>query len=319
MNTPKIEAALTSNPKMQNALPKFKTNLAIFEQAKIDQKIYNVDFENAKYWVHQGCDYALSAAAEPWRELFRSRNRDSYVYNSADPRNNIGYMTSPLHAQGFYNKLKKYEKEPAVAAYLEVLAEVAQIGNLEKEIKPFIVKGRKPSTNPPKEVDLTNTGICPVCFRRQKLTFDSKMVDHGYTIPQGWGGRNGHCLGFKHAPYELSSEGCVYFKGILEQQLKANENYIQRLQAGEVPEFRRTYRTYKGPGRWENQEEITRKGDEKYPRLVETETQKTQGENDFIKSDIKRVQQLINDWKLQPLKHGGPETQERWKSRLPQK
>lgn len=316
MNTSKIEAALASSPKTQHTLPKFKANLAIFEQAKADQKIYNVDFENAKYWVHQGCEYALEVAAEAWRERYRQSTQS---YQNNDPRWNIGYMVSPLHAQGFYNKLKKYENDPAVKAYMEVLEEVAQIGALEKEIKPFIVKGRKPSGKPPVELDLSNTGICPVCFKRQKLTFDSKMVDHGYTVPHGWGGRNGHCLGFKHAPYELSNEGVIYYKGILEGQQKRNADYIARLKAGEIPEFERRFKTYKGPGKWEPVVEVIKKGEPRYDEIVSAEIAKTEQEQKFLESDIVKADKLIKDWTLQPLKYGGPETQERWKHRLQQK
>ena len=212
MQTPKILAALANDRAAHNISQKFENALKAIEQGVADKKMYNADYENFKYWINEGCDKALDAAAEPWRELYRQGQRN-IPYKESDPRFTIGYSVSPLHARGLLNRLKKYANEPAVAPYIAVLEEVAPVGELLKQLKPFIVKGRRPNENPV-EVDNTNTGVCPVCLRRQKLTFDSKMVDHGYTVPHGWGGRNGHCLGFKHAPYELSSEGCVYFLSI---------------------------------------------------------------------------------------------------------
>jgi len=314
MQTPKILAALANDRAAHNIAQKFESSLKAIEQGVADKKMWNSDYENFKYWVNEGCEKALDQAAEPWRDQYRAGQRPTYSAN--DPRFNIGYMVSPLHARGFLNRLKKYANEPAVAAYITVLEEVAPVGELMKTLKPYIVKGRKPNPNPGPEPDLTNTGVCPVCMKRQKLTFDSKMVDHGYTVPQGWGGRNGHCLGFKHQPYELSNEGCIFFKGILVRQREGNLEYIQKLEAREIPEFTRTRQMYVGPGRYKPEVEITKKGDPKYEDMVKMEIEKTKTENSHLTSDIKSTDKLIADWKLQPLKYGGPETQERWKSRL---
>jgi hypothetical protein len=170
--------------------------------------------------------------------------------------------------------------------------------------------------NPGPAPDLSNTGTCPVCFNTQKLTFDSRMVDHGYQVPHGYGGRAGHCIGFKHMPYELSSEGNVYFKGMLESQKKANVEYLRRLNAREVPEFTRHYKMYKGPGKYEHVTEVTKKGEPKYEGMVTAEIAKVERDQKFLTSDIATQTKLIADWKVQPLKYGGPETQGRWKTRL---
>jgi hypothetical protein len=146
MNTPKIDATLQSNPKTQRSVEKFHNGVAMLEKGLAEQKMWNTEYETAKYWINQGAEYALSEAAEPWRELYRQGKRDHY--KEGDPRWNIGYSTSPLHATSYYNKLKKYQSQPEVASYMEVLAEVGQVGEMMKKIKPFIVKGRKPA--PPK-------------------------------------------------------------------------------------------------------------------------------------------------------------------------
>lgn len=314
MQTPKILAALASSRAANNLPAKFESSLKALEQGVADKKMWNADYENFKYWVNEGCEKALDKAADPWHELARAGQRPPY--NANDPRFNIGYMLSPLHARSFLNKLKKYAGEPAVDAYIAILEEVAPVGELMKTLKPYIVKGRKPNPNPGPGPDLSNTGTCPVCMKIQKLSFDSKMVDHGYTVPHGWGGRNGHCLGFKHQPYELSNEGCVFYKTILKNQRAANDGYIVRLEKGEVPQFTRRYKSYKGPGKWEEITEVTKKGDPKYDGIVKTEIEKTKQENSYIDSDLKIYQGYIDNWTLQPLKYGGPETQERWKTRL---
>ena len=304
MNTPKIEAALHSQP--AHYLSKFESALASLEQAKIDKRIWNTDFEDKKYWLHHACEHALDAAAEPWRELYRTGERP--YYNSNDPRFSIGYMVSPLHAQGLYNRLKKFEKEPAVAAYLEVLVEVAAVGNLEKEIKPFIVKGRKPVVKTAQqEYDETfNTGICAICANRQKLD-DLKMVMHGYQMSgenhSGW--RMGKCFGVAYKPYELSNEANVAFAPVLESHRQDVLASLDAWKTGKITTVN-VERTKRENGRRvdyqvtytlaENPFEFNREKDYRVSRL-EYDLRAT---NDDIATNNAKIQQ----WKLQPLKYG---------------
>lgn len=56
------------------------------------------------------------------------------------------------------------------------------------------------------QYDLTNAGICPCCFRVQKLDDNGGLVLHGYQRP-GDGYTHGSCFGVGHKPLEVSVEG----------------------------------------------------------------------------------------------------------------
>jgi hypothetical protein len=141
------------------------------------------------------------------------------------------------------------------------------------------------------------------------------MVDHGYTLHDGWGSRNGHCLGFNHRAYELSNEGNVFFKKILDQNLLESTEYLRRLGSREILEFTIPQRVRKG-GQFETVYTTTKVGDSGYESLVIQTMASTQLHIRQITSSILDQNKYIADWTLQPLKHGGSETQERWKSRL---
>ena len=304
MNTPKILASLKSEPAVYTS--RFESALVDLETAKDDKKIWNTDFENAKYYLHHACEHALDAAAEPWRELYRAGQQPAYRDN--DPRFNIGYMVSPLHAAGFVKKLQKFAKEPAVAAYLEVLEEVALIGNLEKEIKPFIVKGRKPVVKDAQKLydETFNTGVCAICANRQKLD-DLKMVMHGYQMSgenhSGW--RVGKCFGVGYKPYELSNEANVAFAPVLESHRQDILSALDAWQSGKITTLN-VQRTKRENGQRvdyqvtytlaENPYEFNQ---EKGYRIARLES-----ELRMVDSDIKTNNAKIQQWTLQPLAYG---------------
>lgn len=100
------------------------------------------------------------------------------------------------------------------------------------------------------QYDLTNAGICPACFRVQKLDDNGGLVLHGYQRP-GDGYIHGSCYGVGHKPLEVSVEGT---KAYLEKLLvpcaeRAAENLavfkvspptsfrVNRARYGREPEF----------------------------------------------------------------------------------
>lgn len=56
------------------------------------------------------------------------------------------------------------------------------------------------------QYDLNNAGICPCCFRVQKLDDNGGLVLHGYQRP-GDGYVHGSCYGVGRKPLEVSAEG----------------------------------------------------------------------------------------------------------------
>jgi hypothetical protein len=110
-----------------------------------------------------------------------------------------------------------------------------------KALKPMVVMGRKPSTDPRKTPERTieNTGTCAVCSRNVKLDKGQHIVAHGYTIR--WGFQSGNCHGVGFKAVELSSEGIVSWKGVLETALTHAEENIQSLRdAAEIEKNRNT-------------------------------------------------------------------------------
>lgn len=189
------------------------------------------------------------------------------------------------------------------------------MADLLKAAKPFIVKGRKPPENPI-EKDYSNTGICPVCFKRHKLEFDGTLVAHGYTLPRNWGGRNGMCIGRGHKAWELSSEGAVYFKGVMERQLSEEQKTLADLQNDVLPTLLEKVKIRKGFGQYDYETRSYERGTADYNRVKQSAIYSTESTIRYLTADIETVSERIKNWKEQPLQYGGAETQERWKSRL---
>ena len=156
-------------------------------------------------------------------------------------------------------------------------------------------------------------------MRRQKLTFDGRLVAHGYTIPRGWGGRNGMCIGHGYKAWEISPEGGVAFKEALERYLADLNTLQDNLQTSASPTLSETVRVRKGEGlraQFVYEQRIREKGTKEYERIRHSELANTENAIRHITSDLEAVAVRVDNWKEQQLAYGGAETQERWLSRL---
>lgn len=162
-----------------------------------------------------------------------------------------------------------------------------------------------------------------MCMRRQKLTLDSKMVAHGYTIPRGWGGRNGMCIGHGYPAWEISPEGAIAFKKGMENYLAELNRVRDNLQNSKPPTLSEMVQVRKPKTmggltslQYENERRTYDKGTPDYERVRKIELANTENAIRYITSDIEAVGARIDNWKAQPLMYGGAETQERWKSKM---
>jgi hypothetical protein len=200
------------------------------------------------------------------------------------------------------------------------MEEAAVLAELVKNVKPYIVKGRKPPvlTDEQKvqaERDKLNTGICPVCMRRQKLTFDGSLVAHVYELK--WGMRNGVCFGHGYKAWELSPEGAIEFVTALKNSLKNLKAHLIKLEAGEVDLVMGTKRVKEKQFGYSREVPCEyHKGEEGFEEALVTTIAMTRRDIVGIKGTIPEVETRVQSWKAQPLQFGGAETQDRWKSRL---
>ena len=298
---------------------RLKTAVKTIEDGIATKHIWNTDYEDAKG--------AISRAWENIDNVAHDYLTDLYVYRTwqeNDPRLNMG-LCGFLNTPGWLAKLKKVKNAPELANYIAVIEEVAALAELVKAVKPYVVKGRKPAVLTDKqraeqEADLKNTGMCPVCMKRQKLSINSTLVAHGYTVPRGWGGRNGMCMGHNYKAWELSPEGAVAFKEYMENYLARQKNLLADLQASKFPELREKVSVRKAEnGRFIGYVDEVRtyaKGTPEYEKVRQTNIFSTERNIEYLNSDIASVGDRIKNWKAEPLKYGGAETQERWKSKL---
>jgi hypothetical protein len=312
MNLPNLSFAAST----QNKTERFETAIQHLEDGLSQRHIWNVDYEDAKFALTRISEHAFDSSSEDYRNHIRG-NRPSWEVN--DPRWMVVYHPHFSNTPGAYKKLVKFRavEGPDFDRFITMVGEVAQVADLMKSVKPFIEKGRKPSENP-KVIDLSNTGICSVCGGRYKLTLDGKVVDHGFTLPRNWGGRSGICFGAKHTAWELSSEGAEAYKEYMEKILIETEELLHQLETGGVPSLSENVKIRLGFGKYKTEvREYHKENDPTNYNRVLTKSKASAAQTiSNLTQDIAKFTKRIAGWKPQPLKHGGAETQERWKAKL---
>jgi hypothetical protein len=314
MNLPLLSAFVAANK--YPGVARFETAVQTLEDGMAEKHIWNVDYITSKDTLSRVAENAGDAAYEPLRMLYYPCG-GSEIYRTwadNDPRQGMG-LVQFMNTPGFVKKLLKVKDAPELKPYIAMLSEIAQLAELCKAVKPFIEKGRKPNPNP-KEVDVTNTGICGVCMKRQKLTIESTLVAHGYTVPQGWGGRNGMCIGRGYKAWELSPEGGIAYKDSLENFLFELKLTLTKLQESRMSSLRETTQKRVSYGKYEDVVTVYEKGTPDYERLRKSGIFSTESTIRYVEGDLTMVTARIKNWKAEPLKFGGAETQERWKSKL---
>lgn len=295
---------------------KLETAIKTLEDGVQNKHIWNVDYVAAKDVLTRQFENIEDVMYAPVRNAYYPCG-GSEVYKTwsdKDPRFNLP-LYQLNYAPGYVKKLKAIKDAPELKVYISFLEEASKLAELIKAAQPYIVKGRKPSENPV-EKDYSNTGICPVCLKRHKLEFNGTLVAHGYTLPRNWGGRNGMCIGRGHKAWELSPEGGVYFKSVMERQLAEEKKTLDDLQKDVLPTLMEKVRVRKGFGEYVYETRSYERGTADYNRVKQSAIYSTESTIRYLTSDIKAVSDRIENWKEQPLQYGGAETQERWKSKL---
>ncbi len=297
-------------------LSPFEKAIRTLEDGLANKHIWNVDFAEAKERLGRIAEEAMKKSSE----AYRNANRGRMSWDSSDPRWGIVYHPQFFNTPGAFKNITKRvnslgKESPDFYTFLTVLGEIAQVAELVKAVKPYIEKGRKPSDNP-KEVDYTNTGLCSVCGHRQKLNLNGTLVAHGYTLERNWGGRAGICYGTGYKAWELAPDGAIEYKVSMVQYLENTESYLAKLKAGEFEELEEMVEVRVRPGVYKDERRVYAKGTEEYSKVLNSKIGKASQTIDYLHNDIEMFTERIESWKPQPLKYGGAETQERWKSKL---
>lgn len=139
--------------------------------------------------------------------------------------------------------------------------------------------------------DLTNTGICAVCFKNVKLRH-GYIVDHGYKRP-GIGYHVGLCPGVRWPPYEISFEGTQnYIDKYLLPNLKNQQKILDDILNDNVE----TITTQRGSKKIE----IT-SNDPSWDRALKYYKIQTENNIRYLKKDIAEMKQKVHEWKFTEL------------------
>lgn len=138
------------------------------------------------------------------------------------------------------------------------------------------------------QYDLNNAGICPVCFRVQKLDENGKMVSHGYRRP-GDGQNHGNCFGVGYVPLEVSPVGSrAYQAQVAYPSAVACENAYADFLANPPQSFER--KTFRG------EVEIVNVGDAWYDSMLESETNRLKRAAEEWRRISNAYDELVGAW-----------------------
>lgn len=330
IETPYTEAVLAGTPYNTQRLERLAEGKQLLEEGLADKQIYNAEFQTAKERIRYALDDTFHALHNELLNVDHAKgfadvaNYDYWDFDSSFNSASVAKGLRTLTKKFPTWSLGKQGSTPALAViyrYMDVLNEAVQLVNLLKAVKSYVIKGRKPTVltdaqRKQQEADLKNTGICPVCHRRQKLSMDGRMVAHGYVLDSKWGGRNGMCFGRGYEAWELSDEGAVAFVAYLQKRLESTERSLKQLQDSVPVELTETVRIRKGVGVYENEFRKHPKGTPAYEKLRQQGIWANESDIRSLNANIQTYSDLIANWKPEPLKYGGAETQERWKNRL---
>lgn len=277
------------------SIERYQTAIDALFAAHANGTIYNVDFKDWK-------DSANRAYERAHGELVREPffNGGKYEQRTERERDIEDAISYGLHQFPSKKLMKLIEgrlsETPMISAVIELITIWKPVSDTAKALKPMVVMGRKPSTDPRKtpERTLDNTGTCsdPMCSRNVKLRKDSKITDHGYTIR--WGFQSGNCFGVDYDPIEVSTEGLVAVKESCERGRDNLLKNIATLEAGPetLTENKKVSFAYNAPRKDFTYEE----GTPEYKTLLTNRLYETKRNLKHCESHIKMCQERIDTW-----------------------
>jgi hypothetical protein len=116
--------------------------------------------------------------------------------------------------------------------------------------------------------------------------------------------------------YELSAEGAEAYLNMLQHILPSYEVRVKNLTGGKIKEFMRDVRVREGYGVYRYEKQAVKEGQPEFEQILASAILLAEHELESLKRDIQSFKSRVANWKLEPLKYGGAETQERWKDQI---
>lgn len=213
-----------------NRKTQFFNAVALLAQCKEDKVIYNVDFNSIKSTLNKSVEYAFREGI------------DNFCYDNYDKLDddikvlhdkNVLSLHDIISAHKLVGKIKNQE-DPFVISYKKLTDELIDIAIDLKEIKKYIVKGRKESDKKIQEENPNKVvRTCPCCFRSIALTKSGTLVHHGFQRP-GYGFQTPSCLGVDFEPYERSDKGSLFMVKLTKEQLEQSQSNLKKLELANI-------------------------------------------------------------------------------------
>ncbi|AFX93561.1 hypothetical protein G646_gp093 [Serratia phage phiMAM1] len=222
-----IKTELVTTASYPNRIAEALTTLS---QATAAKKIYNVDFEATKSTLTRAFEKLYQeriSKVHLWGGLWEKLSEAEEAVSGGITVSSIPSVLSAL------KKVKAYKGEPTqfMKDLSEVIEGLAAVATEINELKPFIVKGRKPSGKEPAPENPNKiVKTCACCFRAIAVGSDGKMVHHGYRRP-GDGFQTASCMGISYRPLEVSSDGLVALIKYMEKEQVEVQGRLDELEA----------------------------------------------------------------------------------------
>lgn len=215
--------------------------LMTLSQATAAKKIYNVDFEATKSTLTRAFEKLYQERISKvylWGGLWENLSEAEEAVSSGITVSSIPSVLSAL------KKVKAYKGEQTqfMKDLTEVIEGLGAIATEIKDLKPFIVKGRKPSGKAPAPENPNKiVKTCACCFREIAVGSDGKMVHHGYRRP-GDGFQTASCMGVSYRPLEVSNEGLIALIKYMDKDLAETCAKLEEVNANGANMVMRDYR-----------------------------------------------------------------------------
>jgi len=155
------------------------------------------------------------------------------------------------------------------------------------------------------KTEIKTVGFCAICERDIAASKDKLvLVHHGYKRP-GHGFIQGDCLCAKASPYELSCEPLKYYLVMLRPSLLRDEDFLRRLQNGDITELPKALYTSRGEAPKieiykSTETDMCRQYE--WKRLLNSRIYETTRSIEALNKEIARIEGYISSWSLKPLR-----------------
>lgn len=201
---------------------------------------------------------------------------------------NIYDLSCPSSLQSIFALKKRLDKcksnHPLLDAMRDLVTETLPIAEAMRDLKPHILKGRKPSPNPKPENTDKIIRTCPCCLRKIAIDIHGYMVNHGYQRP-GNGFITDNCAGIRFKPLEVSPDGIDFMITNFKFNLKVIEKGLSQKDYWDKLPFREN-----------NKNTIITNDHPKWEKAKQLQISTFESEIRFIARELSTYEKLRQDW-----------------------